>query len=84
MTPETTRRVDALSEEIADLTDDLEILVDEGDTDDGAFAKHRLGELQAEYDALVGALADAERLEVQRALGLKLEKLKGLASRLKY
>ena len=84
MTPETARRVDALSEEIADLTDDLEVLVDEGDTDDGAFARHRLSELQAEHDALVGGLAEAERLEVQRALGLKLEKLKALAGKLKY
>ena len=77
-------RVEALSEEIADLTDDLEVLVDEGDTDDGAFAKHRLGEVQAEYAALVGELADPDKTEVQRALGLKIEKLKGLAAKLKF
>ena len=84
MTPETTSRVEALNEEIADLTDDLEVLVDEGDTDDGAFAKHRLTEVQAEYDALLRGLGEAEQKEVQRAVGLKIEKLKGLATKLKY
>ena len=84
MTPETSERVESLNDEIADLLDDLEILVEEGDTDDGAFAKHRLGEVQKEYATLLDGLADAEKIEVQRAVGLKIEKLKGLATKLKF
>jgi hypothetical protein len=84
MTEDTKELVEDLSEEIADLTDDLEVLADEGDTDDGAFAKHRLDELQQEYGALLASLAEPEKTEVQRILGLKIEKLKGLATKLKF
>jgi len=77
MTNETQQAVSELKQRITDAIDEIE------DPEDVDAARTVVAEIQRDYSALLAGLAPDERVEVQRSLGLSLEKLKGLASRLR-
>lgn len=83
MTATTQRLVDELKQKTTDIIDDIQGLIDDGcDTDDAAYGRAQVAAVGDSYAALLAPLEASEKTEVQRAVGLALEKLKGLASRL--
>ncbi|MBI4436539.1 MAG: hypothetical protein HY590_03900 [Candidatus Omnitrophica bacterium] len=83
MTPEIRKEMDELGSAVMEALEEAAMAY-EGDLEADLIAqtKQSAVDLVGKYQALLERLGPEDRLEVQRGLGLKIEKMKGMLSRL--
>ena len=83
MQPSTTTAIATLSADIDEAIDVVESAIGEpAASEDVREARATVARIRERYEALVATLAEPERSEAQRAIGLKVAKMTGLLLRL--
>ena len=84
MDPAIEKEVERLAEAIIEVSDEVELASEEDATlEDIEKAKAQAADILSKYDDLLKRLGSDDRMEVQRTIGLRVERLKGKLTQLK-